>query len=256
MTTKNEINTTAEANETTAVVAKSGEVSLANLDALLDAEVQTALGNIDPRPPRIVLSREAQVFLLPDGSSEKSLAGVIMYHHKARSYYETEEGGDRVPDCGSFDGITGIKKETGEEVGCATCPLNAWGSGKDGRGKACKEKRWIYFLQEDEVIPSIITLPPTSLGQFDSFVTALAQRKVAPIMKQVRIGLEKTERHGFTYSVLGQPEVLGDVEREKIVEMLQLRDAVVAATRKEGISSDYFSDGEAGNAASSADEPY
>ena len=79
-------------------------------------------------------------------------------------------------------------------------------------------------------------------------------------MKQVRIGLEKTERHGFTYSVLGQPEVLGDVEREKIVEMLQLRDSVVAAAKKAGIEADdYFSDevGDvAGDVASSADEPY
>lgn len=79
-------------------------------------------------------------------------------------------------------------------------------------------------------------------------------------MKQVRIGLEKTERHGFTYSVLGQPEVLGDVEREKIVEMLQLRDSVVAAARKAGITADdYFDgdgDGDAGDAAGDADEPY
>ena len=81
-------------------------------------------------------------------------------------------------------------------------------------------------------------------------------------MKQVRIGLEKTERHGFTYSVLGQPEVLGDVEREKIVEMLKLRDSVVAAAKKAGIEvEDYYFDGEVveaetGEAASSADEPY
>jgi hypothetical protein len=80
-------------------------------------------------------------------------------------------------------------------------------------------------------------------------------------MKVVRIGLEKTERHGFTYSVLGQPEVLGDVPREQIVEMLKLRDSVVAAAKKAGIEAEDYFDGEVvevetGEAASSADEPY
>ena len=248
MTTKNE----------TAVSIK-GEVSLTNLDDILNQEVQTALENIDPRPPRIKISREAQAFLLPDGTTEKTLTGTIMYHHKARGYWEVE--GQQLPTCSSMDGLTGLD-ENGEQHSCATCPFNAWGSGKDGRGKACKEMRWIYVLQEGEIIPSRISLPPTSLGQFDAFVTALAQRKIAPIMKMVRIGLEKTERHGFTYSVLGQPEVLGDVEREKIVEMLKLRDSVVAAAKKAGIEvEDYYFDGEVveaetGEAASSADEPY
>lgn len=218
------------------------DVSLANLDELLDAEVQTALQNIDPRPPRIKMSREAQAFLLPDGSTEKALEGVIVYHHKARGYWETE--GQQLPTCSSMDGLTGTGEDR-ETVACASCSFNQWGSGKDGRGKACKEMRWIYVLQDGEMIPSRISLPPTSLGSFDAFVTALAQRKIAPIMKRVRIGLEKTERHGFTYSVLGQPEVLGDVEREKIVEMLQLRDSVVAAAKKAGIEADdYFVDGD------------
>ena len=244
-------------NETT--VSIKSEVSLANLDEVLQAEVQTALENIDPRPPRIKISREAQAFLLPDGSTEKTLTGVIVYHHKARGYWEVE--GQQLPTCSSMDGITGTD-ENGEQRACATCPFNAWGSGKDGRGKACKEMRWIYVLQEGEIIPSRISLPPTSLGQFDAFVTALAQRKIAPIMKVVRIGLEKTERHGFTYSVLSQPEVLGDVEREKIVEMLKLRDSVVAAAKKAGIEAEDYFDGEvveagdAGDAASSEDEPY
>lgn len=242
----------------TAITAKS-EVSLTNLDEILQAEVQTALENIDPRPPRIKISREAQAFLLPDGSTEKTLTGVIVYHHKARGYWEVE--GQQLPTCSSMDGATGTN-ENGEQHACAACPFNAWGSGKDGRGKACKEMRWIYVLQEGEIIPSRISLPPTSLGQFDAFVTALAQRKIAPIMKVVRIGLEKTERHGFTYSVLGQPEVLGDVPREQIVEMLKLRDSVVAAAKKAGIEAeDYYFDGEGveaetGEAASSADEPY
>lgn len=236
-----------------ALVTQNTEISLANLDDILQAEVQTALENIDPRPPRIKISREAQAFLLPDGSTAKALTGVIMYHHKARGYWEIE--GQQIPTCSSMDGKTGTD-ENGDAHSCINCPHNAWGSGKDGRGKACKEMRWIYFLQEGEIIPSRISLPPTSLGQFDTFVTALAQRRIAPIMKVVRIGLEKTERHGFTYSVLGQPEVLGDVPREKIVEMLQLRDSVVAAAKKAGIEAEDYFDDAVDVSAAATDEPY
>ena len=116
--------------------------------------------------------------MLPDGTTEKTLTGTIMYHHKARGYWEVE--GQQLPTCSSMDGATGTN-ENGEQQTCATCPFNAWGSGKDGRGKACKEMRWIYVLQEGEIIPAAFRYP-TSLGQFDVFVTALAQRKIAPII--------------------------------------------------------------------------
>ena len=81
-------------------------------------------------------------------------------------------------------------------------------------------------------------------------------------MKMVRIGLEKTERHGFTYSVLQPAGSAGRCRARKIVEMLKLRDSVVAAARKAGITAEDYFDGEvveaseAGTAASNADEPY
>lgn len=213
------------------------EVSLANLDALLDQEMGMALEGIDPRPPRIKVSREAQVFMMPDGTSVKALTGVITFNHKARGRWETE--GQPLPTCSSMDGITGTD-ENGVQHPCAGCKYNAWGSGKDDRGKACKEMRWVYFLQDDEIIPSRISLPPTSLGKFDTFISALVQKKKAPITKTVRLGLEKTERHGFSYSVLAQPEVLGDVPPERIVEILKLRDTAVAAAKKAGVTADDY----------------
>jgi hypothetical protein len=214
------------------------EVDEKQLQELLQSEVQTALENIDPRPPRIKISRESQAFLLPDGSTQKTIEGVIVFHHKARGYWEME--GQQVPTCSSLDGKMGTD-ENGNTRSCIGCPHNAWGTGKDGRGKACKEMRWIYILQDGEIIPSRISLPPTSLGQFDAFVTALAQKRKAPIQKKVRLGLETAERHGYKFSALAQPEVIGDTPFNEIPRLIKLREAVVQAAKKEGITAeDYY----------------
>jgi hypothetical protein len=93
------------------------------------------------------------------------------------------------------------------------------------------------------------------LGKFDSFVTALAQKRIAPVQKVVKLGLESAERRGFKYSALAQPEVLGDVERDRIPGLISMRETVVAAARKAGIDAeDYFVDTEA--AAADENEPY
>lgn len=232
------------------------EVDEQQIAQLLQNEVQTALENIDPRPPRVKISRETQSFLMPDGSTAKSLTGIIVYHHKARGYWETE--GQQVPTCSSMDGKTGIDAN-GIEHPCAKCPKNVFGSGKDGHGKACKEMRWIYLLQENEIIPSRISLPPTSLGKFDAFVTALAQKRMAPIQKVVKLSLETAESRGFRYSALAQPEVIGDTPLQKIPELIRMREAVVTAARKAGIDAeDYYDTGEnfTTSETTGADEPF
>ncbi|MGD9663416.1 MAG: hypothetical protein AB7U63_19385 [Porticoccaceae bacterium] len=226
------------------------QLSEQELEKLLQSEIQTSLENIDPRPPRVKLSRESQAFLLPDGSAQKTMEGVIVFHHKARGYWEVE--GQQVPTCSSMDGRTGTD-ENGNTRPCNGCPHDAWGTGKDGRGKACKEMRWIYLLQEGEIIPSRISLPPTSLGKFDAFVTALAQKKLAPIQKVVRLSLEAAERHGYKFSALAQPEVIGDTPLKDIPGLIKMREAVVQAARKEGITAeDYYDEG----AVNSDEQPY
>lgn len=221
------------------------------LEKLLEQEVQTSLENIDPRPPRVKMLRESQSFMLPNGNTAKNITGIIVYHHKARGYWETE--GQKIPTCSSMDGNTGTD-ENGVEHPCLRCPKNKFGSGKEGHGKACKEMRWIYLLQKEDVIPSRISLPPTSLGKFDSFISALAQKRIAPIQKIVKLSLEAGESRGFKYPVLAQPEVIGDTPRENILQLINMRESVVAAARKAGIEAeDYYADEDVG---SGEEQPY
>ena len=93
----------------------------------------------------------------------RTLEGVILYNPEGSEYDE-----DTKPLCSSVDGKTGIGEPGGA---CATCPMNAYGSARDGgRGKACKNMRDIYLLRSGEYMPLLISLPPTSIKPFKEFL--------------------------------------------------------------------------------------
>lgn len=86
-----------------------------------------------------------------------------------------EEGSDAPPDCFSHDGIKpdSLVKEP-ECKTCAACPHNVWGSGKEGKGRACADSRRLAVAPEgnpDKVM--LLRVPAASiknLGDFGSNV--------------------------------------------------------------------------------------
>ena len=80
----------------------------------------------------------------------RTLEGIILYNHSAYTLWPegSEYDEDTKPLCSSVDGKTGIGVPGGAS---ATCPMNAYGSAKDGgRGKACKNMRHLYLLRSGE----------------------------------------------------------------------------------------------------------
>ena len=113
---------------------------------------------------------------------QKEFNAVILYHHPMLSYYkEKYTGGNQAPDCGSYDGINGIERETGVLKSCKECPLNQFGSGENG-GKACKTKRRIFLLRENEAIPTILTLPTGSIDFFPFVTKRIIYLEKSPIL--------------------------------------------------------------------------
>lgn len=99
----------------------------------------------------------------------QELVGVILYHHPVNAYWiEKFSGGNEQPDCSSMDGKQGVIRETGEIRSCADCPYNRFGS--DGLGKACKNVHRVYILREDNPVPLILSLPPTSLKYMRDYI--------------------------------------------------------------------------------------
>ena len=132
----------------------------------------------------------------------RTLEGVILYNHSAYTLWPegSEYDEDTKPLCSSVDGKTGIGEPGGA---CATCPMNAYGSARDGgRGKACKNMRDIYLLRSGEYMPLLISLPPTSIKPFKEFLNrAFVYRRRATYGSLIQIGLKKENNGSNDYSV-------------------------------------------------------
>lgn len=94
----------------------------------------------------------------------QALLGVIIWKRDIRTYWQKgyDETAERnPPDCQSPDGIVGIGEPGGE---CAKCPLAQFGSDpKGGKGQACAQGEQLFLLTESSMLPTLLTLPPTSL---------------------------------------------------------------------------------------------
>jgi hypothetical protein len=126
----------------------------------------------------------------------KEVKAVILYHHPVHSYYkEKYTGGNEAPDCGSIDGHVGIETETGVVRECKDCPNNKFGSGENG-GKACKQKRRIYILRENEALPIILSLPTGSLADFSKYVMRLLSKGKKSNTVVTKFTLKKAQNSG------------------------------------------------------------
>jgi hypothetical protein len=128
----------------------------------------------------------------------REFSGVILYHHPLFSYYrERFTGGNDAPDCGSYDGVTGVGEPGGS---CAHCPLNQFGTGNNG-GKACKNKRRIYILREGELIPLLLTLPTGSMKEYSQYIKRLLAKGRLSSTVVTKFSLKKAANvGGIAYS--------------------------------------------------------
>lgn len=135
----------------------------------------------------------------PESATE--LVGVILYHNAINAYWrEKYNGGHDRPDCASHDGKTGIDAETGEIKSCESCPLNAFGV-KGGR-KKCKNMHRVYLLTSSSPLPVMLTLPPTSLKNLNTYlVKQVLSKGLRSWQVLTRVKLKKEQnRDGIVYS--------------------------------------------------------
>lgn len=141
----------------------------------------------------------ATFFTVPtlDGENpEKALVGTVVFHRPGRVYYSTpfSDASDenRFPDCFSGNGLVGIGKPGGD---CESCALSQFGSatrnGKPAQGKACGERKTLYMIRGDQMMPDVISLPPTSIGACNQFLFKLAASGVKYHDALISITLER-----------------------------------------------------------------
>ncbi|MCM1026117.1 MAG: hypothetical protein NC432_06755 [Roseburia sp.] len=136
-----------------------------------------------------------------DTETAQELIGVILDHGPVNAYWANKfAGGNEQPDCSSFDGKQGVDRITGEIKNCATCPYNQFGS--DNAGKACKNVHRVYILREDNPVPLILSLPPTSLKYMRDYIgkrVILKGFRCWQVLTKITLKKEKS-KDGIVYS--------------------------------------------------------
>lgn len=154
----------------------------------------------------------------------QTLEGVILFNHSANSYWPagSEYDDNTPPQCQSVDGKVGYGDPGGI---CEACDYNKFGSDPNGGGKACKNMRVLYLLRSGEMMPIQLSLPPTSIRPYTTFVNSaflLRGRRVCSGL--VQIGLRKGSSNGFTYSVATFKK-LRDFEGEDLAQVCAYADS-------------------------------
>ena len=142
----------------------------------------------------------------------KSIDGILIMTNITRAYWESDfSGGGDPPACSSPNGKVGIGTPGGD---CRACPLNQFGSAKDGegRGKACNEKRFLFMVTQDETLPIVIKAPAMSLKGAKKYLFGLTSKRKAMHSVYTRLTLEKDKNQdGIDYSRIVFTKI-GEVE--------------------------------------------
>ena len=200
--------------------------ALANMDMLNEAMADDCQG-LEFSFDRVKLpAGGGTAFEIPSAESDETemsegITGVIVYNHPAYAYYRDKyTGGNNPPDCGSFDGVTGIGTPGGS---CQNCPYNKFGSG-EGQSKMCKNKRMLYILREGELFPITLSLPTGSLKSFTNYVKSQLSRGRKLNQVVTKITLKKaTNASGIAFSqaVFAFERMLDAQERTAVAEVTE-----------------------------------
>jgi hypothetical protein len=131
----------------------------------------------------------------------KELAGIIVAWRDTRAYWSVpmeESDGNMPPDCYSMDARTGTGKPGGD---CHKCPLAQFGSDPKGDGQACKLIRQLFLVREDNLLPEIVNLPPSSVRPARQYFLRLASKGMPCYSVITKLALEKTKNgQGIVYA--------------------------------------------------------
>src|SRR5574341_76547 len=161
-----------------------------------------------------------QVPTLEGEQSMPALRGIIVHRRDVRSYWEHKFGEGEPgapPECSSADGLTGVGDPGGD---CSTCPLNEWGSAGDGKkGKACRQLKLIFLVRENEFMPLVLVLSPTSIPAAKKYFLGLSSRALPFHGVVTEWTLERAKNPAGIAYAKAVPRLLRKLELEEHVKV-------------------------------------
>ena len=132
---------------------------------------------------------------------ETSIRGVIIFQRDIRAYWAQsleKSGGGTPPDCSSVDAIIGHGTPSGM---CHACPLAEFKSDDDKRGQACKQAKQLFVLRGENLLPEVVSVPPTSLKNAKKYLLSLSNVGISYWSVLTELTLAETKNAGgITYS--------------------------------------------------------
>ena len=133
-------------------------------------------------------------------------SGIIIAWRDVRVYWSQQfSGGGSPPDCSSDDAATGKGNPGGP---CGTCPFAEFGTatrqdGTAGRGQACKQIIQVFVLVPGSWLPTVLSVPPTSIKLVRRYLTRLAAKALPYYGVVTSFGLDSDKSaDGFKYSAV------------------------------------------------------
>lgn len=139
----------------------------------------------------------------PDGAEGETLEVVIVDFVTSNLFYDSPYDRDnpQPPGCFAIGPepsllVPSKNSPNRQSETCSACPNNQFGSAQNGKGKACKNTRLLALsplgADDGEDAPIwIMSVPPTSMKAFDSYVHSLAAKhRTVPIGVLTEITLD------------------------------------------------------------------
>lgn len=146
-----------------------------------------------------------QGFVTPDGSDGSTMEVVVVDFMSANMFYDSafDANNPQPPACFAIGPeplmlVPSANSPDKQADVCSSCPMNAFGSA--GRGKACKNTRLLAVIpvsaledgDADTAPIWVMSVPPSSVRTFDSYVKTLSVRhNTVPIGVVTRVTMDK-----------------------------------------------------------------
>lgn len=134
-----------------------------------------------------------------EADATREFDAVIVYFNDQKAYWpkglDEKDAIAGPAQCYSRDCRVGIGDPG---ILCAKCPFNQFGSAKGGtgRGKACKDSRFLFIMRPGSVLPELLPAPPKSLKAVRDYFLRVATSGASYWRVVTRFRLEKDKNAG------------------------------------------------------------
>lgn len=170
--------------------------ALVDIDSLLAKKASDLAKKISKPSGDLIKVTQAKKFRFPDGSeSSNPFEAIILDFVSVYQYFPNPFVRDEfaAPTCFAIgeepSELRPSENSTDRQAeSCAVCPQNQWGSARQGKGKACQNRRLLALVPKGQAADHpiwLLSVSPTGIKAFDNYVSAVAANFNAPPIKVV-----------------------------------------------------------------------